>query len=69
MDSININNTMHEKNLLNFLDKNVIQKTHVSTLMHFLDKTAHLFFLKIESLRSENVNFNYKEINYELSNL
>ena len=29
------------------------QKTHVSVLMHFIDKMAHLFFFKMEVLKSK----------------
>ena len=35
----------------NFLVKNVIQKR----MCQFLDKMAHLFFLEMKTLRSENV--------------
>ena len=44
----------NKKNLINFLVKNFIKKTHMSILMHFLDKMAHLFFLKMGMLRSES---------------
>ena len=34
---------------------NCYTKSPVPILMHFVDKMAHLFFLKMEALRSESV--------------
>ena len=41
------NTTLTKKNLPNFLVKIfILDRTHVSNLMHFQDKMAHLFFFK-----------------------
>ena len=49
------------KILINFLIKKCHTKTHLS-IMHFLDKMAHLFFLIMEALRSESVKYFIIEI-------
>ena len=38
----------------------MLKNKFVSILMHFLDKTAHLFLLKIEVFRSESVKRVYR---------
>ena len=42
------------KTFANFRVKIVIN-IHESNLIHFIDKMGHLFFLKIEAIRSESV--------------
>ena len=50
-----LNGIFSKKKLIKVFLLKCNKKTHVSILMHFLDKMAHLFSLKIEALRSESV--------------